>query len=105
MLSRTTLSLSALLAAPFQELFEQSVLCCPIVRRRACRLFARQYWIDTARRDRRHFVEAFLQRAEALPPRHLTGEVHILPPLVVTGLLLQLLEALEQVVDQTHQAP
>src|SRR6185503_4916710 len=104
MLSRTTLSLPALLAAPLQELLEQTVLGCPIVWRHARCLFARQGGIDVARRGRRRRVEPLLQRTEALPSRHLAGEVYVLPPLVVAGFLLQLIEAIEQVVDQPNQA-
>ena len=92
-------SLLALLSVPIEELPEQALLLGHNPRRRPCRLRAQLRRIDAARGYDRGFVEPVLQRFEARPARYPGGEVHVFPLLVVAGLLLQLLEALEEILD------
>src|SRR5688572_25523066 len=92
-------SLLALLPVPIEELPEQALLLDRIVRCRAYCLRAQLGRVDGARGHDRGLVEPVLQRLEARPARHAGGEVHVFPLLVVAGLLLQLLEALEEVLD------
>src|SRR5581483_142825 len=98
------LSLPALLPVPFEELSEETLLLGSVVGCRTRRLGPQQHRIDGAPGRGGDPVELVLQRLEALPARDLGGEVHVLPLLMVARLLLQLLEALEQIVDEAHEA-